>query len=163
MTTSVTEAADKAIEDGKAELARLDGSSPMDALSEEELARAGARAPFVAEDAERLLPAELVRRVRAALVAGDRPLMFLWLRSASARLERERGRNGSSTDLQELSGLVRELQERFHDPKAAERRHKAERRIESGKTLRGRPRLARVQLDGTMERARQEMAARYRL
>ena len=49
------------------------------------------------------------------------------------------------------------------DPQAKDTRHKAERRKSSAQVLRGRVRLVRLHLDGTMERAHQEVVARYRL
>jgi hypothetical protein len=60
-----------------------------------------------------------------------------------------------------VAELLRELEGRLADPKAAERREKAERRKSAAQVLDGRVKSTRRELDGSMERVREEMRRRY--
>ena len=159
----VAEDADEAIAEARQEIARLDGRTALDSLTEAELSRANTLARFISEDCETLPPGELARRVRAAQAGADRGALFCWARYLERRLEASRGSVPSSPAAQELGALARELRERFEDPKAQDKRRALEQRISSAQVLRGRVHQTRLDLDGTMDRARREMAARYRL
>ena len=63
----------------------------------------------------------------------------------------------------ELFEVRRELAARFEDPKGRDKRRTLEQRIESAKVLTGRVRQRRREIDGTLDRAHQDMVARYRL
>jgi len=162
MTGSVTEAAEQAITDGKAELARMDGSSPMDTLGESELSRANSLALFVREDCESLPSHELAGRVRSALAGTDRVTVILWDRYLGKRLDATRGSTGSDPTTAALFALRRELADRLADSKAKDKRHRADRKIESAKTLTGRVRMARSKVDGGDAAALAAMRERVR-
>jgi len=135
--------AEEAIPAAEAELAMLDGADPFDSLKPEEQARSAARCEFVREDAELLRPDQLVTQARAALASNDRGLLFLLDRYIGQRIDRDGARRDPA-----LTAVHREIVERFKDPKAAEKRHAAERKLSMAKLLGGRIEMARRQLDG---------------
>ena len=57
--------------------------------------------------------------------------------------------------------VARELRASVADPKAKDKREKAERRKSAAQVLRGRILTTRSTLDGSLERSREEMRRRY--
>jgi hypothetical protein len=129
---AVTEEIDRAVAEAQAELVKLEGSDPLDALTEAELARANARRAFVSEDAEALPAHQLAPRVRAVLAGDDKAELVLWARYLARRFEKTAG-----PERGDLAPLVRDLGERLADPKAREKRKRLERRIEIGQAVEG--------------------------
>jgi pyruvate/2-oxoglutarate dehydrogenase complex dihydrolipoamide acyltransferase (E2) component len=145
----ITAAVDQAVAEAEQELAKLEGTGPIDRLTEAELARANARRAFVQEDAAGLPPEQLVPRVRAALAAGDTVDLVLWSRYLPARVQAMPA-TPARTD---LVRLLADIGERLADPTIKERRGKAERRREVGKVLLGRVSMRRADLNGSAARA----------
>ena len=117
-------AAAQLMREAETALAVLDHRDPIDALAPAELEKASARRVFVAEDAERLPLGELTARLRGALDADDRALLYLWTRYGARRVEREQeqGRGARThTDLPALLTALREAEGRFTDPAARQR------------------------------------------
>src|SRR5215208_2674210 len=93
-------------------------------------------------------------RAKAVLASGDRVDAYLLGRNLAARLEADRRRSpGQGLDRQALAEVLAELQGRLADPKAAEKREKAERRISAAQVLDGRVGLRHRHLDGSMDAA----------
>jgi len=149
---------DAAIPAAEAELAKLAGADPFDSLKTAEQERASLRREFVKEDAELLRPDQLVTQARAALAGNDCGQLYLLDRYVGMRLDRDGDRRDSA-----LSAVHREIVERFKDPKLAERRHTAERKLSMAKLLGGRIDLARRQLDGRDDAMLAGMRQRYAL
>jgi hypothetical protein len=91
--------------------------------------------------------------VRAALAGNDRAELALWGRYLSRRFPAAAG-----TERAELASLVRGLDEKLADPERRRKRQKLERKIETGKLLKGRIGLWRAELDGSQEKARADTA-----
>ena len=98
------------------------------------------------------------------LAGKDRAEAFVWPRALDRRLSalRDSGRTSDPATLAMFTAL-RELEGRFSDPTAADKRRALERRTSSAQVLRGRVHLTRLRLDGTMERAHRDAVARHRL
>ncbi len=144
-TACYVEQAERERRKAEADLARLDGFDPWERLSEAERQAAATRREFIREDAERLLPADVERRARAALAANDKAAVYLWARYLRPRVGAGAGR--------ELGGVVRDLEAVFGDLSERHRQRLAlERRIEATKSLRGRVEDGRGRADGTRER-----------
>lgn len=155
----IVAAVERAVAEAEQELVKLEGASPLDRLSEAELARANARREFVREDAAELPPDVLAQRIRAALVAGDKADLVLWDRYAGKRVAAlPAGQNRL-----DLATVLREVEERLADPKARERREKATRKREVGKVLASRVQMRRRELDGSAARALAEAGRMMRL
>jgi hypothetical protein len=154
--SAVAEEIDRAIAEAERELVKLEGADPTDALTEAELARANARRAFVKEDAEELPVHALVPRVKAALASDDKAELVLWQRYLGRRFEKTAGR-----DKEELSAVVRGLEERLADPKRREKRRKLERKVETGKLLKGRVGIKRGEMDGSLAGAREQASRAY--
>ena len=154
--------AEEAIAAGRQELAKLDGASPLDRLTAEEQQAASTRALFVREDCETLPLSQLTARVRAVLASGDRVDSYLLGRYAGARLNADGQRSpGQSLERTALAEVLQELQGRLADPKAKEKREKAEQRISSAQVLGGKVRMKRLHLDGTVAADAEAMRRRY--
>ena len=147
--------ADRERERAEAEFARLDGADGWERLTEAERQAAATRREFVREDVERLAPAEVERRARASLAAGDKAACWLWARYLRPQVEAGRGAG--------LGGVLGELDAAL-GMDASERhakRRELERRIEATKSLRGRVQMGRQRVDGTHERMVANMRAQY--
>ena len=119
-----TRAAADALRSAEADRERLEHRDPLDMLTPAELDRATARREFVREDAERLPIGELAARLRAALDAGDRPMLFLLVRYGTQRAEAEAERGHSvrsHASLIALHDALREAGARFTDTDAQQR------------------------------------------
>lgn len=161
---SVTERADAEIAAADAELAAVT-TDPLASLSAEQIARANARAAFVAQDFEVLPPAELASRCRAALAGGDKVTMFLAERGARQRFERERaairmddagravGRMAEGAG--ELRDLADQLAARLIDP--AGKRAAAEKKKSAAFDLKFKAAKARADVDGSATQAADSM------
>jgi hypothetical protein len=158
----VTEAAEEAIAAAGRDLDGLRGSDPLDTLSGDDLARANALRPFVAEDGEHLPPARVAERARAALARKDRPQALLWLRAIERRLEGLRGRGPGDPAAAELLPARRDLEAFFDDPKAREKRERLRQRAESAKVLRGEVLRTRSRVDGSEAAALEQMREHIR-
>ena len=116
-----TRAAADALRSAEADRERLEHRDPLDTLTPAELDRATARREFVREDAERLPIGELAARLRGALDANDRALLYLWVRYGARRVEQEQEQGrGARTHaaLPTLLDALREAVGRFADPAA---------------------------------------------
>ena len=154
--------AEEAIAAGRQELAKLDSASPLDRLTADEQQAASVRALFVREDCETLPLGPLTARVRAVLASGDRVDAYLLGRYAGARLDADRQRSpGQSLERAALAAVLTELQGRLADPKAKEKRERAEQRISSAQVLGGKVRMKRLHLDGTVAADAEAMRRRY--
>jgi len=150
--------AEEAIPAAQAELAKLAGADPFDSLKPEDQARAAARREFVKEDAALLPVVQLATQARAALAANDRGLLFLLDRYVGQRIDRDGGRRDPA-----LSAVHGEIVNALADPKAAEKRHKSERKLSMAKLLNGRVDLARRRLDGRHDAMLADMRRRIAL
>jgi hypothetical protein len=121
-----------------AQLAQLDGTDPLDTLSDAEVQRAAARLPFVSEDADRPPLAAFVTRIESVLLAGDTPQVYAYWKTSVRRLETERetGRAGTAGVLAQVDALGR-CTAALADPKMAAKRASAEAlRTEAQRALR---------------------------
>jgi hypothetical protein len=171
----VGERAEEAIAAARQELEVLTGADPWDRLTESERTAATARQPFVKEDVEQLPYARLAELARAAIVANDRAAMYLWWRYGSRRLAPPAARTGGFDSVPSVRSepasparrafveALREIEATLSDPKAAEKKERAERKVSMGQVLQFRAKQARLDLDGTMDRARDEMRQRMAL
>jgi len=157
VAAGITEAADAAIVQAEAELAKLDGDDGWARLTPEQQAQAANRREFIREDVTALPPHELPKRIRAALATGDRAELWLYDRYLGQRLDAERGRAPAV-----LAALYREVASRLANPKASETATRLRRRIEMAKVLRWRGGAVRSELDGTAAAALEQMRQRYR-
>jgi hypothetical protein len=101
--------------------------------------------------------------------------MYLWWRYGSRRLAPVVVRTGgidaipsvrsepASPERRAFVEALQEIEAKLSDPKAAEKKERAERKASMGQVLQGRARQARLDLDGTMDRAREDMRRRHRL
>jgi len=154
----VTTQAEEAIPAAQAELAKIEGFDPFDSLKPEQQQHVAARREIVKEDCELKPAGELVAKAKAALAAGDRPLLYLLDRYIGMRLDRDAGRRDPA-----LSAAHREIVDALADPKAVEKREKARRKLEIAKLLNGRVDMARRQLDGRHDAMLAGMRQRYAL
>ena len=156
--------ADEAIAEVEQDLAKLDGADPIDTLKPDELARAASLAVFVDQDTDRLPPEQLAKRARAVLAGTDRAQAFVWFRALERWLAARRGTGGTPDPATlELFEVHRELEARFSDPKAADKRRTLEQRKSSAQVLRGRVTMTRRRLDGSDAAALEAMRQRYAL
>jgi len=154
--------AEEATAAGRQELAKFDGASPLDRLTAEEQQAASVRAAFIKEDCETQPLAQLAARARAVLASGDRVDAYLLGRYAGARLDADRQRSpGQSLERAALAEALQELRHHLADPKAKDKRERAEQRISSAQVLGGRVRMTRLHLDGTWDAYREAMRRQY--
>jgi len=100
---------------------------------------AAARAPFVKEDCADLSLGELVARVRAAVAAEHRPLMWLYARYGAPRVTAAAHHDdppGAEAARRELGALLRAIRDRLGDRSADPVRERATAGLRSAQVLR---------------------------
>lgn len=105
---TVERVAARASVDASTRAERLAQRDPMDVLLQHELTQAATRAPFVAEDAQRLDPATLAARAQAAIATNDRASMALHLRYGRQRLT-------ATPETERVGGGMQALRETLDD------------------------------------------------
>lgn len=142
-------------------LTLVEGGDPLDELSTNDLQKAHALALFVREDAAELPLAELVKRVRAAMVKEDRATRFLWYRYAGKRFDTLPDNARATEAGQELGGLVRQLYTMLLPSDLAKKRAEAEDTLKEARKWRSHVSRRVSEVDGTMDHIRAEARARW--
>jgi len=142
------EAANEELAEARAALETLQGADPLDSLSESELGRAAALAPFVREDVTELAPDQLARRVGAVLASKDRPAIRLWTRYLGRRHDAAiaAGRTDGLAALHAALGRLRES-----DTTAKSQREQLEAQLAAAQQLRGKAQRAGWELQGGLD------------
>ena len=164
---------DRQIAEAKHTLEALSVDDPLDVLDAAQLQKAQALAAFYQDDADRLSPAQLAQRIRAAIAQQDRVKMALLARYGRRRDEamvaawtaRPGGQGPSDVEARErrqLADALVALDRELTDPKVAQRRASAEQTIKEVTAAKYAARVRRAELDGTADQARAEQAKLYR-
>jgi len=84
-------------------------------ITQAEEARAATLQALVRDDAASLPLAEVATQVRTAMIIGDRPLIYVWLKAARARVAVEEAKDGATRVTGELPMLLNQAAEILKD------------------------------------------------
>jgi hypothetical protein len=142
-------------------LTLAEGGDPLDQLSGDDLQRANALAGFIREDAAELPVVDLVKRVRAAMVKGDRATLCLWYRYAGRRFDGLSDNVRTTEAAQELGSLIRELYTTLLPADLAKKRRDAEETLKEARKWRTHVSRRVSEIDGSLARIRAEARAMW--
>jgi hypothetical protein len=162
---SVVSEADRAIEKAEHTLT-LEHRDLSDSLSTEELERANAKRSYIEDDVWSLPLEALLKRVKAAQTAGDKPTMFLYARTLERRVSMEY-ESGNVTEhtaraVRDLETLAPELAQAVRGQEAERDLERARKAKEDAFNLKIYTTEVRNKADGTEDRLYQEARQRYR-